>query len=156
MEINPNDKSKIRNLSDYPVSWERKTISGDEYLKANSTTYVTNSEIETQVENGNIYLKGSDDYGSHACVYIENAAMREHLGFDSQTEKRQQLIVDDKKCEDILSLKTMSAFKKNLSENIVTKQEKMKIMNIARKVKLDSYEKIKELESHCGMSFAKK
>lgn len=156
MAINPNDKSEIKNLCDYPVSWERKTISGDEYLKANATTYITNSEIETQINNGNAFLKGTDDIGSHACVYINNPELREYLGFDNKEDKRTQLIIDDKKCEEILELKTPSAFKKNLESNIVTMQEKMKIMNVARKIKLDSFAKIQELEKYCGMQFSTK
>jgi hypothetical protein len=153
MAINPNDKSEIKNLCDYPVSWERKTITGDEYLKANATTYITNAEIETQINNDNPFLKGTDDIGSHASVYINNPELRESLGFDSKEEKRVQLIVDDKKCEEILALKTPSAFKKNLESNIVTNQEKMKIMNVARKIKLNSYDKIQELEKYCDIPF---
>jgi hypothetical protein len=153
MAINPNDKSKIINLCDYPVSWKRETIVGDEYLKANGTTRVTNSEIETQVENGNVFLRGVDDKGSHACVYIDNPELRESLGFDNKAENKKQIIIDTDKCKDILSLKTISAFKKNLKENIVTRQEKMKIMTVARKTKLNNYEMIQELEQYCQMSF---
>ena len=48
-KINMNDKSKVKNLCDWPVSWQRINSSGDEYLKANAVIYINNAEIESQV-----------------------------------------------------------------------------------------------------------
>jgi hypothetical protein len=151
--VNMNDKSKVINLCSYPVSWKRITLAGDEYLKAGATAYIVNSEIETQKDSGNAFIAGTDGLGSHAEIYIENPELREQFMFDNKEEKRTQLIVDEEKCKYILELKTPSSFKKNLKEAIVTNHEKMKIMEYARKVKLNDYDKIKELEEYCGIKF---
>ena len=153
MSVNMNDKSKVVNLCDYPVSWIRKTSTGDEWIKAGGSTVIVNSELEVQKDNGNKFIIGSDGLGSHASVYIENEELREQFGFDSKEEKRNQLIINDEKCNYILGLKTPSSFKKNLEDNIITEQEKMKIMNVARKIKLDEFSKIQVLEEYTGMSF---
>lgn len=150
---NMNEKSKVTNLCDFPVSWKRETAMGDEYIKANGIAYILNQELETQKDNGNKFIAGIDGLGSHALIYIENPELREYFEFDNKSEKRTQLIVDEEKCKSILEIKTLSTFKKNLTENIVTEQEKMKIMNVARKIKIDEYSKIEVLEEYTGMKF---
>lgn len=151
--LNMNDKSKVVNLCDYPVSWERITQNGDEYLKANASAYITNSEIETQKDNGNRFIAGTDGLGSHALVYIENPEMREYLSFDNQEDKRKQLIVDDDRCKELLELKTLSTFKKRIKESIIEIHEKKKIIEVARKMKLNELDKVEFLEEHCGFSY---
>ena len=153
MSINLNEKSRIRNLCPWSVSWERQTAEGDEFIKANKVVYIINSEIETQVQNGNIFFVGNDSLGSHARVYIENAEMREHLGFDNKEEKRLQLILDDEKCKTILELKTFNTFKKHVDENVITNQEKAKIVNYAKKAKINDHDKIQFLEEYTGLTF---
>ena len=148
-----NEKSKVKNLSDFPVSWKKMTLVGDEYLKANSSTFILNSEIETQVESGNKFFTGTDGLGSHAMVYIENEELREHFRFDCKEENRKQFILDDEKCKAILDYKMLATFKKHLEDDVVTISEKMKIMNYARKVKLNEHDRIKALEEHCKIKF---
>jgi len=148
-----NDKSKVKNLCPWPISWEKQTIEGDEFIKADKVVYIVNSEIETQVNNGNIFLAGTDGLGSHARCYIENPEMREYLGFDNKTEKRVQLILDDEKCKQIFEYKTFSTFKKHVEEEVVTNQEKAKIVNYAKKAKINDYDKVNFIEEYCGISF---
>ena len=151
-ELNMNDKSKVKNLCAWQISWERDS-SGDETIKPNATIYIVNSEIESQVLNGNKFFCGTDTIGSHAKVYIENPELREYLKFDSKEEKRSQLIIDDEECRKLFEYKTLDTFKKNVEKSIVTNSEKSKIMNYARKIKIDSYEKIQVLEEHCDLKF---
>lgn len=147
-----NGKSKVINLCPWSVSWKRDTLTGDELLKANGTFYILNQEIESQVRNGNVYYNGTDGKGSHARVYIENPELREELEFDNKEEKRTQDILNDEKCEKLLSYKTLSAFEKNLVASVVCNHEMAKIMKYARSIKLNDYDKIKVLESHCNMT----
>lgn len=151
--VNMNDKSKVLNLCDWPISWEKINSTGDEYLKANTAIYISNAEIEIQVQNGNKFFTGTDGIGSHARVYIQNPELREYLGFDDKTENRNQFILDEEKCKQILEYKTFSTFKKHVEESIVTNQEKAKIMNYARKNKLNEFDKVQFLENHCEMKF---
>jgi len=151
--INMNDQSKVKNLCDWPISWQRYTKPGDEYLKPNSSVYISNTEIDSQINNGNRFFTGTDGLGSHAEVYIENADLRELFNFDHKEDKREQLIINEEKCKSILELKTLSAFKKNVDENIVTNQERRKLIETARKMKFNDHEKISFIEQFCGMEF---
>jgi len=153
MAIDMNSRSKVKNLCDWNVSWERFSMEGDEFIKANQTVYIPNMEIETQVQNNNLFFSGNDNLGSHARVYIENAEMREHLGFDNKEEKRVQLILNDEKCKELFDYKTFSVFKKHVIENIITNQEKSKIVSYAKKNKINNYEQIQFLIEHTGLSF---
>lgn len=152
MPINMNEKSKIKNLCPFPISWKRITIIGDEYLKPNASVFVLNSEIYAQVESRNIMLAGNDQLGSHAMAYIENDELREDLKFDDKADGRKQNILNDEKCESIINSK-FSAFKKSIEENVVTQHEKMKIIASARKSKLNDYDKIEFLQTYCGLKF---
>jgi len=79
--------------------------------------------------------------------------MREHLGFDNKEEKRIQLILTDEKCKEIFDYKTFSTFKKHVTENIITNQEKSKIVNYAKKNKINDYDKIQFLSEFTGLPF---
>ena len=153
MAIDMNSRSKVRNLCDWNISWERYSMDGDEFIKANQTVYIPNMEIETQVQNNNPFFTGTDTLGSHARVIIENPEMREHLGFDNKEEKRTQLILTDEKCKEIFEYKTFSTFKKHVTENIITNQEKSKIVSYAKKNKINNYEQIKFLEEFTNLPF---
>jgi len=152
MAIDMNSRSKVKNLCDWNISWERYSMDGDEFIKANQTVYIPNMEIETQVQNNNLFFVGTGN-GDHSRVYIENPEMREHLGFDNKEEKRVQLILDDNKCKELFDYKTFSVFKKHVIENIITNQEKSKIVSYAKKNKINNYEQIQFLIEHTGLSF---
>jgi len=126
---------------------------GDEYIKASASIPILNSEIEAAVENGEVILAGTDRLGSHALAYIENDELREQLGFDNKSENKKQLIVNDEKCESILALKTFSAFKKNIEEMVITPHEKHKIIEVARKIKLNDFDKITFLQDYCKIKY---
>ena len=153
MAIDMNSRSKVKNLCEWNVSWERYSMDGDEFIKANQTVYIPNMEIETQVQNNNLFLSGNDGLGSHARCYIENTEMREYLGFDNKEEKRIQLILTDEKCKEIFDYKTFNTFKKHVIENITTNQEKSKIVSYAKKMKINDYDKIQYLTEYTGLSF---
>jgi len=153
MNVNMNDKSKVVNLCDCSVSWARITSTGDEYIKPKGVVWIPNFEIEAQVANKTWQIAGTDGKGSHALVYIENPELREYLGFDNKEEKRVQLIIDEEKCKQILELKTFSVFKKHVESEIINIYEKRRIIDVARKIKINDYDKIKFLEEYCKMPF---
>lgn len=152
-EVNLNERSKVKNLCDWDVSWIKKNSDGDELIPANGTIYIPNMEIDSQVQNGNVFFTGTDRLGSHARVYIDNTAMREYVGFDNKEENKTQLILTDDRCKEILEYKTFSVFKEHVEKEVVTNQEKVKIINYARKNKLNDYDKIKYLTEYCSMEF---
>jgi hypothetical protein len=151
--LNMNDKSKVVNLCSYPISWVRITSTGDEWIKGNGATYITNSEIESQIENNNVFLKGIDEIGSHADAYIDNEDFRIQLNFDNKDDNRKQFIVNDDICKQILESKSIKEFKKQIEKSILTTQEKMKIIEYARIHKLNEFDRVKFLEEYCNIKF---
>jgi hypothetical protein len=140
-------------LCGYPISWVRITTVGDEWIKGDGSTYITNSEIEAQIDNNNQFLKGIDGQGSHADAYIDNDEFRLYLNFDNTEEQRKQFIVNDNVCKELLEIKTITQFKKQIKDKIVTVQEKIKIIEYARKHKLNEFDKVQFLEEYCAMKF---
>jgi hypothetical protein len=156
MDINLNDKSKVRNLATWSVSFEMLNTSGDAYFKPSSVLYMSNMEIESQVQNGNKLFCGTDNLGSHSRLYIENPDFREYLGFDNKAEGKTQFILDEEKCKQMLEYKTFSVFKKHVEENVITKQEKAILMAYARKAKINDFDKIQFLSDYCDITFNNK
>lgn len=148
--INMNDKSKVKNLAPWDVSWLR-TNGTDEFIKGNASVYIANDELEMQRDAGNRFFVGTDGLGSHATVYIENPEMREYLNFDSKEENREQFILNDDACQKLFDYKTIKKFKEKLVEDVITNQEKTKIVDYAIKVKLNEFDKVQALEEHTGL-----
>ena len=154
MRVNKDELVKVRNLCSWSIYFKLQNTRGDiEILPSPGSKNMFVSEIISQVDNGNVFFIGEDDKGSHAKIYIEHDELRKELGFDSLDGKEMQKILTDEKCESILALKTQKSFEKNVKEFVVANHEKDKIIKVARKMKIDSYEKISFLEDYCNMKF---
>lgn len=145
-ELNMNDKTKVVNLCSWDVSWVKINSIGDETIKANGSVYIPNYEIESQVNNGNVFICGTGS-GDHARVYVDNKQLRDFLMLNDGN------ILNDVKCKEILEVKTEKQFKALLEKYVVTNQEKRKIIDYAKSIKFDSYNRIVDIEEHTEMKF---
>ena len=94
---------------------------------------------------------GIDGVGSHATLYIEDAATREELDFDNKKEKKVQKILTPELVAKLFSYKGMSkTFKDKVSEYIVTSAEKSAVMMMIKKGNYNDYEKIRFIENYTG------
>ena len=59
----------------------------------------------------------------------------------------------EKEIKAILALKTQDKFEEKIKENIKTEAEKVKLMQVAQKTKLNDYEKIQFLEEFTEKSY---
>jgi hypothetical protein len=150
-EIKLDSKSFVRNLCPWTVGFRLPNAEKDIVLEAGKTIQIYNSELITLVENEDVMFVGTGN-GKHARVFIENDELRKHIDFDSKDGDR-QMVVDDDICKKLLEYKTMATFKKNVEETIVCNHEKHKIIEYARKNKLNDYDKIQFLVKHCGVPF---
>ncbi len=150
--IDKNSRSMIRNLCPWAVSFRLPISKADVLLSANKTTSINNEELIVLCENGNVMFSGTGE-GNHARIYMENADLRKYVGYDSEDGKTKQFILNDEECQKLLDYKTMSAFEKNLEEKVVGQHEKARLIDYARKVKFNDFDKIVALEQHCEIKY---
>jgi len=150
--IDKNARSMIVNICPWKVSFHLPISNADVMLGVNKKTSVNNEELIVLCENSNVMFAGTGD-GNHARIYIENDELRKFVGYDSEDGKIKQFILTDEECQKILDYKTIVTYRKHLEEDVVCNHEKTRIMEYARRVKLNDYEKINWLEQHCGMKF---
>ena len=148
-------RSPIKSMCPWLVSFTLPISNASVLLGANKKTSINNEEIVALCENSNPMFAGTGN-GNHARICIENEELLKYLGWVSEDGKIRPFILTDEECQKILDYKTMSTFKKHLEEDVVANHEKAKIIEYARKVKLNNYEYITILEEHCGIPFKKK
>lgn len=152
IEINMEEKVTVRNIAPWSVGFPNLVGRGDTVIAPNGTTRIKRDELSDQISAGNKLLTGFDAYGSHATIYIEDADTRKLFEFDSEDGKRTQNVISKEKVAKWFELKTMSAFEKNIKENVITRAEKAYLLMTIDKLKLDSYEKIEFCKKHCRFS----
>ena len=145
-------RSPIKNTCPWLISFTLPISNASVLLGANKKTSVNNEELVALCENSNPMFAGTGN-GNHARICIENEELLKYLGWISEDGKEKPFVLTDEECQKILDYKTISTFKKHLEEDVVANHEKAKIIEYARKVKLNDYEKIVELEKHTNIKF---
>lgn len=152
MSLDMQKRSPIKNTCPWLVSFTLPISNASVLLGANKKTSVNNEELVALCENSNPMFAGTGN-GNHARICIENEELLKYLGWISEDGKEKPFVLTDEECQKILDYKTISTFKKHLEEDVVANHEKAKIIEYARKVKLNDYEKIVELEKHTNIKF---
>lgn len=150
--IDKNARSFVKNLCPWTISFTLPISNGSVLLGANKKTSVNNEELIALCENANVMFFGIEN-GNHARVYIENDDLRKFVGYDSEDGKEKQFVLTDEECQKILDYKTISTFEKHLKEKIICNHEKAKLVEYARKIKLNDYDKIVLIENHTNIKF---
>jgi hypothetical protein len=151
MAINKDNLTTVVNLCDWDIHFKLQNTVGDAIIKGNGTKEMFVSEISSQVNNGNPFFVGTDGRGSHAKVYIKDDELRKELQFDNEEGK--QIVLDNEKCKYILELKTDKSFEDNVEKYVSENHEKQRIMNMARKLKINDYNRISFLEKITELKF---
>lgn len=151
MQIDKNARSSVKNLCPWTVAFTLPISKTGIILGAKKKTLINNEELIIIMENGNPIFAGTGN-GNHARVFVDNDDIRKYVGYDSDDGKKQFILIDEE-CQRILDYKTFATFKKHVEDEIIANHEKANIINYARKIKLNDYEKISFLEQHCGIKF---
>jgi hypothetical protein len=154
MSLDMQKRSSIKNLCPWVISFTLPISNASVLLGKEKKTSVNNEELVALLENQNVMFAGTGN-GNHARIIVENEELLKYVGWISEDGKERPFVLTDDECQKILDYKTMSTFKKHLEEDIVANHEKAKIIEYARKIKLNDYEKIVEIENHCGIKFKK-
>lgn len=150
-EFNLDTKVTVRNLADCTVGFARQETLGEVNIVPKGVTKLTRSEIITQVQNGNKLLGGTDEHGSHATLYVEDAPTRQYLEFDDAESGRKQRIYNEEAVKEVFDADVN--FEEKLKDLIVTYDEKCMLMPTLKKLRVNDYTKIKIAERHTGHKY---
>lgn len=151
MALNMDEKIAIKNLCNWDLGFRRIESVGDVSIPPNATVRtLTRSEVIAQCQSNNTLFVGTDGMGSHARIYIVDKPTRIEVGFETEDSKETQNILSEDTMKSIYDLKTISAFKKRVKENVITHAEKSKFAEYAKKAKINDYDKIKFVEEYTG------
>lgn len=152
-EINMDKKIQIKNLAPWNVGFSRKDgiVHGDVSIAGYGVIKLTVSEVIAQSQSGNKLINGLDGLGSHATIYIDDRDTRVELGFETEDGKVEQKILKEDFVKKLFEYKTISTFEKHFLDSVVTRAEKFAIVEFARKLKLNDFDKVRIIENHTGM-----
>lgn len=149
-ELKLDQKVTVRSIAGWNVGFARIEGFGDLTIAPFGTTRLSRSEIIAQVQNGNRLFTGTDGFGSHPTLIIEDTSTRVELDFESEDGSKKQLAFSDEKMKSLFALKTFNAFKKNFQEAIYTRAEKYAAITAIQRLKLNDYDKIRFVENYTG------
>lgn len=154
MSLDMQKRSSIKNLCPWVISFTLPISNANILLGADKKTSINNEELVALCENTNPMFAGTGN-GNHARITVENEELLKFVGWISEDGKEKPFILTEEECQKILDYKTISTFKKHLEEDIISNHEKAKIIEYARKVKLNDFEKITILEEYTKIKFKK-
>lgn len=152
-ELNPDQKITIRNISSSLTGFRNSDNTGDITISPKGSVRLPRGEVLAQIQRGqNRLLLGEDGKGSHATLYIEDAPTRIEAGFESEDGKVKQVILTEAVVKELFAKKQQD-FEKSFPEVVVTTFEKDAVMEIARKLGINDYRKIRFAEQYTGYQF---
>jgi hypothetical protein len=135
-------------LCPWPVSFRCINRIGDIEIPAYSINSVLDGEeILAQCYSKNVLFTGEKGDGSHAKIYIESDEIRQEAGFES--EGSPQKILTEPEILKMFDLKRIGDFQKRIKEKVVTLAEKHFLIEIAKKNKINDYEKLTYISQYC-------
>jgi hypothetical protein len=156
MGIDLNSRVSVKNLCEWDLHFPRLERSGDVKLVAKGVNRLEIGEIQAQVFANNTMFTGLDGKGSHAKIFIEDKETRVFLGFEDEEGKEPQNVLTSEKIKKLFEYKSQSTFEKHVKENVILESEKLILVEEAKKLKVNDYEKIKFIEEYTGFKFETK
>ena len=147
-----NTKVKLKNLTSWILTFKRINAVGDVVMPPNSIITLSEDEVMAQIYNGNKLFVGDDGKGSHARIYIDNENLRINAEFESKNTGKTQEVLTDKVLKEIFDEKTLTKFKETVKSKVKTQAEKLKVVEYAKKSKLNDHDKIEFLEKYTGFN----
>lgn len=152
-EVNLEKKVEVKNLCAWDLYFERIETNGTVRVPAKGAVRLSRAEIQAQVYDNNVMFVGTDGQGSHARIYVNDKETRVLLGFESEDSKKKQEVLDADEVQRILELKTQKSFEDNIKKKVKTQAEKNFLIEEAKRLKLNDYNKIKFIEEYTDYKF---
>ena len=145
--LNLDERVTVKNLAGWSVFFERKHDGvGSIEITPGGQQRLSRNEIQAQINDGNTLFIGSGN-GSHATIYIEDAATRKWVGFED--ENRPQLVFTDGLVKKLFSM-NQAEFETNLPIYISRRVEKFAFIEAVRRLGFNDYRKIIFAENYTG------
>jgi len=151
MELDFNKKVLVRNTVNCHVAFRAINTPQDIVITPLAKTPLTIGEIVAQSYGGNKLFVGIDGKGNHAQIYIEDQATRIECGFEDPERNIKQEVVDKQAILDLFTIKTITAFKKELPNKIRTDAEKRLLRSILENNEVNDLSKAKAAAEYLGI-----
>lgn len=148
--LNLEQKVTVRSIAGWSVGFSRIDGIGDIAIPPEGRIKLTRSEIIAQTQTDNKLFAGIDGMGSHATLYIDDAATRKELEFESDDGKRKQVVLTEDVMKNLFNIKNQSSFETQFAETVQTRAEKYAAMQMIKKLGLNDYSKIIFAVKHTG------
>ncbi len=147
-DLNLDAKVTVKNLAGWDVTFARlQDGHGDVVIVANGQQRLSRNEVIAQVNNNNKLFTGSDTVGSHATVYIDDAATRRWVGFEE--EGKPQKVFTEQLVKDLFAM-SQAKYEAALPKCIRTRAEKYALIETIKKLRLNDYAKMVFASEYTG------
>lgn len=143
--IDVTEKIIVRSIASWGTSCARKTSVGDIVIQPNGFERISREEVIAQVHSGNRLLSGIDGMGTHATWFIDDEWTRNEVGFVDQD------VLNNDKIKELFAIKNQAEFERAIEESVVTRAEKVSLIEAIPKLKLNDYYKISFCERYTSV-----
>lgn len=132
------EKVALNNLCSWPVYFKRANGVGDVRIPANAEKFsaLDMEEVRMQIQLDNKLFTGTDSSipGSHARLFITDAAQRNELFGITCEDAKDVLVLTSDTIKEILNIRTKKEFNESLQALVTTDAEKKMVVELAKKV----------------------
>ena len=132
----------VNNLCSWPLNFRRLAGQGDIAIPANARNFplLSEEEILSQIQTGNVMFTGTDGMGNHARIQIIDEEMRKKLfGLDG-AEVGAPTLLNEESVKELLSIRGKAKFNERMAAMVQTDAEKRMLVELAFKVGADEAE----------------
>ena len=139
-DLNLDVKVTVKNLAGWDVTFARlQDGQGDVVIVANGQQRLSRNEVIAQINNNNKLFTGSDTHGSHATVYIDDAATRRWVGFEE--DNKPQKVFTEQLVKDLFEMS---------QEKYKSALPKYALIETIKKLRLNDYAKMVFASEYTG------
>jgi len=147
--LNLEKQVTVRSIAGWTTGFARMLTVGDVTIPSRGSIRLSRNEIISQVHNNNNLFNGTDGYGSHATLIIDDSQTIDEVGFKAESQ------FSDKMVADLFNISNQNEFEDELKKKIVTRAEKYALMISIIKQQLNDFSKIRFCESYTGYKLDK-
>lgn len=149
-EFDIEKKVVVKNIASWGAAFNKIDGHGSVDIPADGKTKLSRSEILAQIQEGNRLFTGTDGYGSHANLYIDDEATRVEAGFEDKDDGRVQMILTDELVTRLFAIDDRKTFETEFANAIKTRAEKYAVMKLIKKLEVNDYFKINFAQDYTG------
>lgn len=132
----------VNNLCSWPLNFRRLAGQGDIAIPGNARNFplLTEEEVLSQIQTGNVMFTGTDGMGNHARIQIIDEGQRKKLfGLESEEVGAPELL-NEESVKELLSIRSKAKFNERMAAMVQTEAEKRMLVELAFKAGADDAE----------------